>query len=232
MNQFATTQWSLVLAARDDHSAEGEQALERLCSRYWSPVFAFVRRQGHSAEDAQDLTQAFFTRLLEKHEIGNADRTRGRFRTFLLTACSHFLANEYDRAHAIKRGGGAITIDIADAEATYGRALVERDTPERAYERQWAYTLLAAVLDDLRDEYAAAGNARVFERLSSFIAEPDGSYADAARDLEMSLSAVKMAIHRLRRRYRDALLARVADTVNAEDEVEDEIRHLMAAVRL
>ena len=228
MNHFATTQWSLVLAAGNDDSAEGEQALARLCSRYWAPVFAFVRRQGHSSEDAQDLTQAFFTRLLEKREIGNADRNRGRFRTFLLTACTHFLANEYDRAQAIKRGGRAVTIDIADAEAM----LVERDTPERAYERQWAHTLLAAVLDDLRGEYVAAGNAHVFERLSSFIAEPDGSYADAARDLQMSLSAVKMAIHRLRRRYRDALLARVADTVNSEAEVEDEIRHLMEAVRL
>jgi len=229
-SRFATTQWSLVLAA----GADNRDALAHLCSVYWYPVFAFVRRRGNSPEDSQDLTQAFFTRLLEKGELGNADRNRGRFRTFLLTACSHFLANERDRAQTIKRGGGAITIpiDAVEAEGRYERALVTTDTPERAYERQWALTLLAGALEQLREEYGSAGNARLFQRLSEFLAEPGGSYDDAARDLEMTVPAVKMAIHRLRRRYRNALTQRVAETVSSAEEVDDEIRELMKAVRM
>ena len=226
--RFATTQWSLVLAA----GANDRDALADLCSRYWYPVFAFVRRQGHSAEDAEDLTQAFFTRLLDKRELGNADRHRGRFRTFLLTACSHFLANERDRAQTLKRGGGAtaVPMDVIEAEGRYERALLTTDTPETLYERQWALTLLATVLEQLRNEYA--GNEQLFDRLSEFVADPQGSYADAARDLGISLPAVKMAIHRLRGRYRDALTQRVADTVTSTEDVDDEIRHLMKAVRV
>src|SRR5438874_1030369 len=233
-SRFATTQWSLVLAAGSTGAPDGEEALARLCSLYWYPVFAFVRRQGHSSDDAQDLTQGFFTRLLEKREIGNADRERGRFRSFLLTACKHFLSNERDRLTAIKRGGGtaAVPIDILEAEGRYERALVTTDTPERAYERQWAFTLLAIVLDSLRREYVEAGNERLFDRLSVFVADPGGSYAEAANDLDMTLAAVKMAIHRLRRRYREAVIEHVADTVDSQDEVDDEIRHLMKTVRM
>jgi len=232
--RFATTHWSLVLAAGGTDPVAGEEALSRLCSLYWYPVFAFIRRQGYSPEDAQDLTQGFFTRMLEKREIGHADRDRGRFRSFLLTACSHFLSNERDRVQTIKRGGFAfaVPVDVIEAEGRYERALVTTDTPERHYERQWARTLLASVLDTLRREYGGAGNERLFDRLSVFIADPGGSYAGAARDLDMTLPAVKMAIHRLRRRYRDALTERVADTVDSPDEVEDEIRHLMDAVRM
>jgi len=233
-SRFATTQWSLVLAAGTTGARDGEEALARLCSLYWYPVFAFVRRQGHSADEAQDLTQGFFTRLLEKRELGNADRNRGRFRSFLLTACKHFLSNERDRAQTIKRGGGsiAIAIDVIDAVGRYERALVTTDTPERAYERQWASTLLAVVLDSLRHEYVSAGNEHLFDRLSVFVADPGGSYAEAARDLDMTIPAVKMAIHRLRRRYRDALTERVADTVDSPEEIDDEVRHLMEAVRM
>lgn len=230
-SRFATTQWSLVLAAA--RSGEGDaEALARLCSLYWYPVFAFVRRQGHPADEAQDLTQGFFTRLLEKRELEAADRDRGRFRSFLLTACCHFISNEKDRMRAIKRGGGAasISIDLVEAEGRYERALANVETPERLYERQWALTLMDVVLASLRNEYIAAGNERVFDRLSAFLTDHAGTYADAARELGMSIPAVKMAMHRLRRRYREALRQRVADTVDSPEEVDDEIRHLMKSV--
>jgi RNA polymerase sigma-70 factor (ECF subfamily) len=231
---FATTQWSLVLAAGAPGSPQAGEALARLCAAYWYPVFAFVRRQGHSLEDAQDLTQGFFARLIEKGDLADADRSRGRFRAFLLTACRHFLANEWDREQAQKRGGGrtALTIDAAAAEGRYQRALSHAQTPERLYERQWCLTLLAAVLDDLRDEYGASGKGRVFDRLKGFLtdAETDETHADAAADLGISAAAVKVAVHRLRKRYRDVLRRRVADTVSSEQEVEDEIGHLFTTL--
>ena len=230
-SRFATTQWSLVLAAARCGAADGE-ALARLCSLYWYPVFAFVRRHGHSADEAQDLTQGFFTRLLEKGELGHADQNRGRFRSFLLTACLHFISNEGDRMRAIKRGGGAtaIPIDVVEAEGRYERALVSMQTPERLYERQWALTLMGVVLASLRNEYVAAGNERLFDCLSGFLADHAGTHADTARDLDMTVPAVKMAVHRLRRRYRESLRERVADTVDSPEEVDDEIRHLMKTV--
>ena len=230
-SRFATTQWSLVLAAARSGAADAE-ALARLCSLYWYPVFAFVRRQGHSADEAQDLTQGFFTRLLEKRELGHADQDRGRFRSFLLTACRNFISNEEDRMRAIKRGGGAaaISIDIVEAEGRYESALVSLETPERLYERQWARTLMDVVLDSLRNEYVAAGNERLFHRLSALLTERGGTHADAARDLDLTIPAVKMAVHRLRRRYREAIRQRVADTVDSPEEVDAEIRHLMKMV--
>jgi len=231
--RFPTTQWSVVVAAaRDDSSAH--DALAALCTRYWYPVFAFVRRQGHSTDDAQDLTQGFFTRLIEKGDVGDADRNRGRFRSFLLAACQHFLANERDRAAALKRGGDrvALDIDLAAAEARYQHALSDGETPERLYGRQWCLTLLAAVLDDLRDEYARTGHERVFDRLASFVTSNDdaGTHADAAKDLGMTPGAVKVAVHRLRRRYREALRKRVGDTVASPDEIDDEIRVLLGGL--
>lgn len=232
--RFATTQWTLVFAAGRRGSAEAEEALERLCSLYWYPIFAFVRRHGHSLEEAQDLTQSFFTRLIEKEEIAAADRDRGRFRTFLLTACQHFLLNERDRGLAIKRGGGrvAIPIDIADAEERYQRSLVHSETPERLYHRQWCLALLASVLDTVHGEYLAAGNEHLFERLGGFLTMDDtaGTHADAALDLDMTPGAVKVAVHRLRRRYRDALLRRVAETVDSDEAIDDEMRFLLKTV--
>lgn len=233
-HRFATTQWSLVLAAGQPGSAGAEEALARLCSLYWYPVFAFVRRRGHTSDEAQDLTQGFFTRLIEKGDLEDADRSRGRFRSFLLTACQHFLSNERDHAHAKKRGGGIlpISIDVAAAEGRYERALAHSETPERLYERQWCLTLLAAVLDDVREDYEAAGKADLFDRLKDFLTgdEEAGSHADAARDLGMTAAAVKVAVHRLRRRYREALRRRVADTVETDQDVDDEIRHLLQTV--
>lgn len=232
--RFATTQWSLVLAAGGLGSAEAEAALERLCSLYWYPVFAFVRRRGYPTDEAEDLTQAFFTRLIEKHDVATADRDRGRFRTFLLTACDHFLLNERDRALAIKRGGGRVMIplDTAATEERYQRSLGHEETPEQLYDRQWCLTLLASVLDTVRDEYREAGSDSTFDRLRGFLTMDDtaGSHADAASDLQMTAGAVKVAVHRLRRRYRDTLLRIVAETVDSGEAVADEIRYLMKIV--
>lgn len=229
--RFATTSWSLVVAAANGGSADAEAALERLCSQYWYPVFAFVRRQGYSVDQAEDLTQSFFTRLIEKQVLSEADRNRGRFRTFLLAGCQHFLSNERDRALAAKRGGGRtpVSIDVAEAEARYQSALAHDRTPERLYDRQWCLTLLARVLDDLREEYVSDGKQRVFDRLRCFLTIDDdpGSHAEAARDLEMTIAAVKVTVHRLRRRYREALWQHVAETVATPDQVEDERRYLL-----
>jgi RNA polymerase sigma-70 factor (ECF subfamily) len=232
--RFATTQWSLVLAAGLRGSAANEDALGRLCTLYWYPVFAFVRRRGHSAEDAEDLTQGFFARLIEKGDLASADQSRGRFRSFLLSACQHFLANRSERRLALKRGGGrpALSIDVADAERRYDRALGHDETPEVVYERQWCLTLLAGVLEDLGDEYRATGRERLFDRLKAFLTAEDdgGSYAEAARDLAMEEGAVKVAVHRLRKRYRQALCATVAATVASPDDVADEIQHCLRAL--
>lgn len=232
--RFATTQWSLVLAAGRRGSAEAETALARLCALYWYPAFAFIRRRGHSIEDAQDLTQSFFARLIEKDDFAAADRDRGRFRTFLLTACQHFLLNEHDRNVALKRGGGrtSLAIDIATAEERYQRSLSHDETPERLYERQWCLALLASVLDDVRDEYRASGNEILFERLRGFLTMDDDAdtHALAASDLSMTPAAVKVAVHRLRRRYRNTLRSRIAETVDSSEAVDDEMRHLTKIV--
>jgi RNA polymerase sigma factor (sigma-70 family) len=232
--RFATTHWSLVLAAGERGSPEAEEALARLCALYWTPVFTYVRRRGYATEDAQDLTQAFFARLIEKGDLADAERARGRFRSFLLASCRHFLANAWDHAQAQKRGGGQVPVplDAAAAEARFAGALSDGETPERLYERQWCLTLLGAVLDDLRDQYAAAGKAALFDRLKEFIteeAEP-GQQAEAAGDLGTTAGAVKVAVHRLRQRYREALRRRVADTVESPHDVDDEIRQLTRAL--
>jgi RNA polymerase sigma-70 factor (ECF subfamily) len=232
--RFATTQWSLVLAAGQRGSAGAEQALARLCALYWYPVFAFVRRRGHPPDEAEDLTQAFFARLIEKGDLGDADRSRGRFRSFLLTACQYFLANERDRTLTLKRGGGRVplSIDAAVAEGRYEQALAHAETPERLYDRQWCLALLEGVLEALRAEYATSGRQEVFERLQPFLSggSEAGTHADAARDLGTSPGAVKVAVHRLRRRYRDELRRRVADTVESDQDVEDELRYLLRTV--
>lgn len=229
--RFETTEWSLVLAAGQGGSATAEQALARLCALYWYPVFAFVRRKGHAPEDAQDLTQGFFARLIEKGDLGDADRSRGRFRSFLLTACQHYLVNQHDRARAQKRGGGRtpVPIDAAVAERRYERAFAHGETPERLYDRQWALTLLDSVFQSLRAEYAENGRRELFDRLKEFVTvdEDAGTHADAAKDLGTSAGAVKVAVHRLRRRFREELLKRVADTLGPDHDVEDEIRHLL-----
>lgn len=214
------------MAAREAGAPAARTALSSLCAQYWLPVFAFMQRQGFSKDDAQDLTQGFFTKLIEKGYVADADQNRGKFRSFLLTACRHYLLNEIDRDRAQKRGGGQQRIPIDEA------GLVDEDTPERVYQRQWCRTLLAAVLDDVRRRYVDDGNERLFNRLSRFLTVGDegGTHAGAAADLGTTAGAVKVAVHRLRRRYREALWRRVAETVASEDDVEEEIRILLTYV--
>jgi RNA polymerase sigma factor (sigma-70 family) len=229
MPRFATTRWSLVAAAK---GPAARQALAELCGLYWYPVYAFVRRRGHPADDAGDLTQEFFARLIEKGGIAGADPAKGRFRSYLLGACRHFLANEHDRAAAQKRGGGRAvgSLDLADAERRYAAEPADGRTPEQVFERRWALTLLDGVLAGLRAEYGTAGQGVLFDRLKSSLAGDAGPYAELAADLGLTEGAVKVAAHRLRRRYRDRLRTAIAETVATPEEVDAEIRDLFAAL--
>ncbi len=233
--RFATTHWSLVLGAGRRGSTASRRALATLCESYWFPLYAFVRREGYSAPDAQDLTQEFFARLLEKKYLAVVDPRRGRFRSFLLAAMKHFLAHERDRAKAKKRGGGRriLSLDFPSAESRYNLDPADELTPERLYERRWALALLEQVLKRLRDEHAAAGKLALFERLKEFLTGAKGSqsYQQIADELAMTEGAIKVAVHRLRRRYRELLEEEIAQTVAGPEEVEDERRALLAAVR-
>lgn len=233
--KFTPTHWSVVLAAAGaGDSRHARDALERLCRNYWMPIYAFVRRQGHNPHDAQDLTQEFFARLLEKNYLADADRARGRFRSFLLASLKHFLANEWDKANAQKRGGGRapVSIDAAAAETSFGAELADRLSAEKIFERRWALSLLDQVLRRLREEYTRDGKEKQFAQLKSTLTEASRSvpYGEIAARLATSEGAVKVAVHRLRRRYRELLRAEIADTVAGADEVEDEIRNLFAAL--
>jgi RNA polymerase sigma factor (sigma-70 family) len=241
-HHFVTTRWSLVAAAggEDRQAPDARRALAALCEAYWYPLYAYVRRRGHDANDAGDLTQAFFARLREKNDLRLADPQRGRFRSFLLAAMNHFLANEWRNARAAKRGGGAavLSLDLSSAETRFGReaAAVEPShemTAEKAFERQWALTLIGQAMAKLRAEYAAAGPAkeRLFEALSPVLGgEGEASYAHTGEKLGMSEGAVKVAAHRLRKRCRELLRDEVAQTVADPAEVDEELRHLLAAV--
>jgi DNA-directed RNA polymerase specialized sigma24 family protein len=239
--RFLTTRWSLVLAAGGAHASAADttahDALSVLCQTYWYPLYAYVRRRGHGADEAQDLTQAFFLRLLEKDAIGLADPDRGRFRSFLLTALKHFLANEWDRASAQKRGGGNAILplcpDFDAAEQRYGREPADAITPERLYERRWVLTLLDTVLLDLQAQYIAAGRADLFEHLKPYLTGDAQAppHAQTAAALRLTPGAVQVAIHRLRKRYRDLLREHIQQTVQSPDQVEDEIRDLFRALQ-
>jgi RNA polymerase sigma-70 factor (ECF subfamily) len=230
---FPATRWSLILAARDAAAPGARKALAELCQTYWYPLYAFVRRQGHAHEAAQDLTQEFLTRLLEKDGFASVDPERGRFRSFLLAACKHFLANEYDRATAQRRGGGrpVLPFDFSDAEGRYGREPAHGLTPERLFDRRWALALLDAVLVRLRREYETAGKGELFERLQGQLTGEGGRpYAEEAAALGMREGAVKVAAHRLRLRYRELLRDEIGQTLADPAEVDDEIRALFAAL--
>jgi len=233
--QFATTHWSIVLAAGERGSPESETALATLCETYWYPLYAYVRRRGHTAEDAQDLTQAFFAVLLEKEYVRAADRERGRFRSFLLTALKRFLSKERNKARAQKRGGGRLTIslDIESGESLYAREPSHEWTPERVFERRWALTLLDQTMARLRRKYVETGKAELFDRLKAFVAgEGDApAYGEVAKEMGMTEGAVKVAVHRLRQRYRDALRSEIAQTVADPADVDDELDHLLEAIR-
>jgi len=231
---FALTHWSVVVAAGRSDSTHARTALEKLCRTYWPPIYAFVRRQGHSPHDAQDLTQEFFARLLEKKSLADVDRAKGRFRSFLLASLKHFLANEWDKAKAQKRGGGQvlIPIDAQSAETSIGIDPADGTTAEGIFERRWAVTLLELVLHRLREEYARNGRTELFEQLKVTLTEASRSvtYSEIATRLSMTEGAVKVAVHRLRQRYRELLRAEIAETVASPGEVEEEIRALFSAL--
>jgi len=232
-SQFLTTHWSLVLAARDRAEPGADDALASLCSIYWYPLYAFVRRRGHGAEDAHDLTQEFFARLLEKDFLAGVDRTKGKFRAFLLVACNHFLANERDRARAKKRGGGRpiLSLDAGDAEGRYCAEPADALTPEKLFERRWALALLQQVMARLREEFGAKGKGPLFDRLRGFLVGEKGTgYGQAAEELGLSEGAVKVAVHRLRQRYRELLHEEIGRTVATPEQVDEEIRSLFAAL--
>ncbi len=232
--QFATTHWSTVLAAGDSASPGSREALERLCRTYWYPLYAFVRRKGYSAEDSKDLTQAFFERFLEKHYLKAVDVEKGRFRSFLLKALTHFLANEWDRAHAAKRAGNPAVLPLVpDAlEEQYAREAVSDEPPERHFDRLWAEALLDRAMALVEEEYRAAGKVAVFEALVGFISDrpATGEYAAAAERLGMSEHAVAMAVSRLRERYGVRVREEIANTVDDPAEVEVELRYLIELV--
>jgi RNA polymerase sigma factor (sigma-70 family) len=233
--QFGQTKWSVVLAAAGKRDvALAEQSLEKLCRTYWLPLYTYIRRQGESAHDAQDLTQEFFARLLEKDFLGSVDQSKGRFRSFLLASLKHFLSNQRDRARAQKRGGGQtpLPLDFSDAESSIGFQLADNQTPEKAFEKRWALTLLERALTRLRREYLDRGKEDLFEKLKTTLTEGRGSlaYAELAGRLGMNEASVKMSVHRLRRRYRDVLRAEIAETVAQESEVEDELREVFRAL--
>ena len=260
-DRFATTHWSMVASAGRSHSPDASQALATLCENYWFPLYAFVRRAGHSADDAQDLTQEFFVRLLAKNYLAGADPQRGRFRSFLLGAMKHFLAKERRRQGAQKRGGHrpVLSLDFHSGENRYSLIEpVDNLTPERLYERRWALTLLDLVLGRLREEFRAAGKLDLFDALKQFLAggtgkgdrpalperpfgcfaqsgpvplsSPEPTYVEVAKELGMSEGAVKVAVHRLRRRYRKLLKVEIARTIVEPESLEDELRELLAAL--
>ncbi len=233
-SRFHTTSWTLVRAAAAHPTADSRQALATLCQAYWHPVYAFVRRHGYDRDQSQDLCQEFFAVLLEKNYLLDANRDRGRFRSFLLTAVKHFLANEWDRAHALKRGGGQIpvSIDPSEAEAWYGPTAVEGTTPETIFERRWALSLLERVMAKLRASYAARGKVEQFETLSAFLNRDseDPRYEEVAAAAGMSAGALRMSVHRLRRKYRELLRSEIAETVSTANEIDEEIRFLLSVL--
>lgn len=232
--EFATTRWSLVVAARGPSSPGAREALARLCEAYWYPLYVYVRRRGHDADVAQDLVQEFFARLLASDFLESADPSRGRFRAYLLAACKHFLANERDRACAQKRGGGKAvwSLDLGSAEDRYGREPSHEMTAEKLFERRWALTLLDRVLANLREEHAARGKEAWFDHLRGFLVGDAGGLSQSAiaRELGTTPGAIKVAVHRLRQRYRELLRAEIAQTVEGPDNVEDEVRELFTAL--
>jgi RNA polymerase sigma-70 factor (ECF subfamily) len=232
--QFARTHWSVVLAAGRSESTHAQAALEQLCANYWHPIYFYVRRQGHGPADAQDLTQEFFARLLARNDLAAVDRSKGRFRSFLLASLKHFLANEWDKAKALKRGGGQVplSIDASAAESSYGFEPVENITPDKLYERRWALSLLQQVMAQLKSEYTREQKAEVFDALKGTLTGEGcaAGYAQIAERLRSSEGAIKVAAHRLRRRYRELLQAEIAHTVSSPQQIQEEIRALFAAL--
>lgn len=231
---FLTTRWSIVLEAGKPSAEASDRALSELCATYWYPLYAFVRRRGYRREDAQDLTQAFFARLLEKQVVVAADPARGRFRSFLLGSLKNFLANEWDRERTQKRGGGraVLSLDFTLADERFVREPVTHATPEKEFERNWALAVLDRALARLEAEYAGRHKQVLFARLKTALitADDDEPRRAMAKDLGMTEGAVKVALHRMRGSFRDALRLEIAETVGTERDVEDELRALIDAL--
>ena len=229
--KFPATQWTAVLAAGGTPSPESAAALERLCSSYWYPLYAFVRRSGYAPPDAEDLTQEFFARLLEHNWLAHADRHKGRFRSFLLMAMKRFLAKEWDKVKTLKRGGQVrfVPLQLDAAETRYIREPADTWTPEQVFEKQWALALLESVLSRLREDYARDGKGALFHTLEPCLigSRETQPYAALGAELGMTEGAVKMAVCRLRERYRECLKAEIAHTVASAAEVNEELRHLL-----
>ena len=232
---FSTTHWTVVLEAGQADSPKTRDALERLCKSYWYPLYVFVRRRGHSPEDAQDLTQEFFARFLERKYVALADQSRGKFRTFLIRSLEHFLINEWTRERAAKRGGAhqVISWDEREAENRYQAEPADNLAPDKIFEKRWAISLLERVLGRLREEFSAPEKRELFEALKQSLwgEKAMASYQEIGAQLGMTEGAVKVAVHRLRQRYRELLRAEVAETVATEAEVDEELRYLVAVIR-
>lgn len=231
---FPATRWSVVLAAKKPDQPESAEALETLCRNYWYPLYAFVRGSGWAPADAEDLTQEFFARLLEKNYLRVVEPEKGRFRTFLRFALKRFLAKEWERIGAAKRGSGqkAIPFDAAQAEERFSIECAGTLSPEQLYDRQWALSLLNDAVARLALEYEAAGKAGLFAALTPYLTAERGSipYATIASALDLSESTARVTLHRLRRRFRDVFRETVADTVSSAAEAEEEIREVLAAL--
>ncbi len=231
--RFPTTTWTLVNTAGGKPDARAAEALASLCERYWYPLYAYVRRRGFSPEQAQDLTQDFFARVLEMRHIGRADQDRGRFRSFLLTSLNNFLNDDADRQRALKRGGARppLPFEIRSGEELYQREPHHNETPERIFERRWALALLDRVMARLRREYAEPDRQSHFDHLQGYLlGSNEVPYAALAQQLGSTEGSLKVAVHRLRKRYRDLLRLEIAETVDTEDAIDEEIRFLAAAL--
>lgn len=234
MMRFETTRWSVVKAAASNHPSQARQAFETLCSTYWYPIYVYVRRRGNSAEDAKDLTQEFFARFLEKDYLKEVDPAKGKFRSFLLASVNHFLSNEADRAKTFKRGGGVtfLPLDFAGAEERHIKGSAQDLSPEKLFDRAWALSLLEVSLTRLRQECVKSGKTEHFDRMKGTLTGEDDRLPYRALGAELGLSegAVKVAVHRLRRRYRDILIEEIAQTLAQGESVEEELRHLLSAI--
>lgn len=233
--EFATTHWSLVLNAGRDSSPLRDASLATLCEVYWYPLYAFVRRQGYDSSDAQDLTQGFFAKLLERGDLVGIDKSKGRFRSFLLAAMKHFLINEWDKQRAAKRGGGQakLSLDFERAESRYSLEPSHTRTAEADFDREWALTMLDQVRSQLAQEHSTGDQHAQYEELQVYLTgeRADSSYRDAGERLGMSEGAVKVAVHRLRRRFRELLREQIGQTVAEETEIDQEIADLFNALR-
>ena len=223
----------MILAARGEPSPRAADAMAELCRTYWYPLYAYVRRRGHETSEAEDLTQEFFARLLAKDYLAGVDPEKGKFRAFLLASLKHFLMNEWDRSRAQKRGGGKplVSLDALSAEGRYRLEPAHNLTAERLFERQWALTVLEQVLARLQAEWASHGRQAIFDALKgSLTGAAEAGYAEIGDGLAMTEAAVKVAAHRLRRRYRELLREEIAQTVASPEEIDDEIRYLLSCV--